>query len=160
MKKVLVIDDDDCFHFLCERVFKRSGEDIEMKSVFDGVEALDLLKSGDYQPDLMLLDINMPRMNGHEFLAEYKKMSFGQVPIVAMLTSSDQEADRDNAMDYPFVRDYLLKPLRKENITTLKTVFAEVKNLQETTDQGHTMQIDAAKPTRIKGKVVSKTTND
>ena len=127
MQKVLVIDDDDSFHFLCKRVFERSGEDIEMKSAYDGVEALELLKSGEYKPDVMLLDINMPRMNGHEFLEAYQSLSFGRIPIVAMLTSSDQEEDRERVLSYSFVRDYLTKPLRKENITTLKQVLAEVQ---------------------------------
>ena len=129
MRKIFVVDDDDSFHFLCERMFKRSGEDIEMRSAFDGVEALELLKSGTYLPDVILLDINMPRMNGHEFLAAYKTLGHGPVPIVAMLTSSDQDADREKALGYPFVRDFLVKPLRKENIEKLKAVYAEVKNM-------------------------------
>ena len=138
MKKIFVIDDDDSFHFLCERVFKRSGEEIEMSSAYDGVEALEILKSGTYQPDLILLDINMPRMNGHEFLAAYQSLDFGPIPIVAMLTSSDQDLDREKASKFSFVRDFMVKPLRKENITKLKTLFVETK----ATDSSSAEQIE------------------
>ncbi len=119
MRTVLVIDDDECFQFLCEILFKRSEEECEVLQARDGVEALELLESLDKTPDLILLDINMPRMNGHEFLAAYAQSLPQETPVVAMLTSSEQEQDRENAMTYSFVKDYLLKPLRKSDIGKL-----------------------------------------
>jgi len=56
---------------------------------YDGQEALEVLKDLDTQPDVIFLDINMPRMNGHEFLEEYSKWDKCSVVII-MLTSSDK----------------------------------------------------------------------
>lgn len=127
MYTVLVVDDDECFQYLCETVFKRSGESFKVLSAYDGLEALELLSKTDQAVDLILLDINMPRMNGHEFLEKYQEIHPGDVPVVAMLTSSDQQADRRNALSYSFVKDYLLKPLRKEDIQRLKVIFDDVQ---------------------------------
>lgn len=126
MKTILIVDDDASFHFLCEMVFQRSGEPFTLLKALDGLQALEILRTTEQTPDLILLDINMPRMNGHEFLAEYEKIATSEIPVVAMLTSSDQRRDRDNAMSYPFVRDYILKPIRKEHIERLKDVHAGI----------------------------------
>lgn len=128
MYKILVVDDDDSFHFLCKMVFKRSGEPCQLIEAFDGIQALEILQAGDPLPDLILLDINMPRMNGHQFLEQYAKLASGDIPIVAMLTSSEQQRDRQNAMRYSFVRDYLLKPLCKEHVLKLKNIYHEIAN--------------------------------
>lgn len=116
---ILIIDDDEAEHYLCEAVFRRASQEVTILKAYDGEEAIGIL-SGDHPPiDLILLDINMPRMNGHEFLAAYNQMSPGEIPVVAMLTSSDQDRDRDNTAKYPFVRDYQIKPLSKDSIRSL-----------------------------------------
>lgn len=126
MQTILVVDDDESFQFLCKMVFKRSGESCQLIEAFDGIQALEILQAGDPMPDLILLDINMPRMNGHQFLEEYAKLATGDIPVVAMLTSSEQQRDRQNTMRYSFVRDYLSKPLCKEHVQRLKLVFQDV----------------------------------
>lgn len=129
MQTILVIDDDECFHFLCEVAFKKSGENVTLLQAFDGVEALELLRDPTTtMPDVILLDINMPRMNGHEFLAAYAEIHPGVIPIVAMLTSSDQQRDRQDALKYDFVKDYLLKPLSVEDIPRLRVVFDDLQS--------------------------------
>ena len=126
MDTILIIEDDDAFHFLCEMAFKRSGRNIKLLKALDGVQAFEVLESAETMPDLILVDINMPRMNGLEFLAEYAKRGGGKIPVVAMLTSSDQARDRQQAMGYEFVRDYLVKPLTAEHIDRLETIFEEL----------------------------------
>ena len=123
MKKVMIIDDDESFHFLCEMLFKRHDESITVLRAYDGEEALEALRDETVLPDLILLDINMPRMNGHEFLAAYAERTPSEIPIVAMLTSSDQDSDRTNALSYKFVKNYLLKPLRKSDLDSLKQIY-------------------------------------
>ena len=126
MKTILIIEDDDAFHFLCEMAFRRSGRQIKLLKALDGVEALEILEAAETGPDLILVDINMPRMNGLEFLAQYAQRGGGQIPVVAMLTSSDQARDRQQAMSYEFVRDYLIKPLTHENIERLEAIFEDL----------------------------------
>ena len=122
MKIVLLIEDDESFHYLCKIAFKRAGEEIELITAYDGIEAIQYLREYDKRPDLILVDINMPRMNGHEFLSAYSEMNPGEIPVVAMLTSSDDSRDRDSAMSHWFVRDYLVKPLMVDHIATLQKI--------------------------------------
>lgn len=130
MKTILIVDDDDSFQYLCEAVLRRSRNEYEVLKAYDGVEALEVLRDREQFPDVILLDINMPRMNGHEFLAEYAKLTPGEIPVVAMLTSSDQMKDRIGAMSYPFVKDYLVKPFRLEDLERLHFVYQDLIALE------------------------------
>ena len=115
MKKVMVIDDNEADQFLNKLTLQRINPDVEIMVASDGVEALELLEACDDLPDVILLDINMPRMNGHEFLAEYNKNNDKDVPpVIVMLTSSAQEKDKHQAMEHNCVKDYLLKPMSEE----------------------------------------------
>ncbi|SMP67312.1 Response regulator receiver domain-containing protein [Neorhodopirellula lusitana] len=127
MNTILLIDDDEVDQYLCERVFKRSDFSATLLTASDGVEALELLRDAETLPDLILLDINMPRMNGHEFLLEYSKLGHREIPVIVMLTSSDLNRDRDDALKHPAVQDYILKPFRKEMIEKLDALVKSVK---------------------------------
>lgn len=127
MYTVLLVDDDDSDHYLCQQIFKRSGLEIEVLIAVDGIDAFEKIKSTDRQIDLILLDINMPRMNGHEFLANYKRDSSQPIPVVAVLTSSDQAQDREQALGYEFVQDYLLKPLGKNDVAKLTKIIDGIR---------------------------------
>lgn len=98
MQTILIVDDDESFHFLCEIQFCRSEKDYKLLKAYDGVEALEILRRTGDCPDLILLGINMPRMDGHEFLEEFAKINSGEIPIVAMLTSTDQQSDKQKAL--------------------------------------------------------------
>ena len=120
LKKVLIVEDSQDDQFLGETAFRKFDQEIEVMCVFDGFEAIEALKEKNYNPDLVLLDINMPRMNGLEFLKAYCGDANPNVPpIVVMLTSSEQESDKSESLSYVQVKDYLIKPIRKDNITTI-----------------------------------------
>jgi CheY-like chemotaxis protein len=76
-----------------------------------------------FPPSLILLDINMPAMNGFEFLEAYQSLLTTQKiypsPTVIMFTSSEEENDKEKAMRFPFVKDYLVKPLSPEKVNKL-----------------------------------------
>lgn len=122
MKHILVIEDNPTDQFLANEIISEFFADITIHQAFDGIEALAFLEREDITPEIILLDINMPRMDGHEFLVEFAKEHNGNMPIVAILTSSDQEEDKSRSMSYKFVKDYFIKPISIENISKLTDI--------------------------------------
>jgi CheY-like chemotaxis protein len=112
---VLVVDDSESDQFISKLTIESYDPNIVVLSAYDGEEALEMLASEECKPDLILLDINMPRMNGHEFLEQYNK-KIDQQAVVMMLTSSEQEVDRERSMTYPCVKTYLVKPLDESQL--------------------------------------------
>lgn len=125
MITILTVDDNEGDQFLNEMLLKSYNEDIVIHKAYDGEEAIDILNKG-INPDIILLDINMPRMNGHEFLDEYFGDKSVAVPVVVMLTSSDQEKDKEKTKKYKNVKDYCLKPMSEEYVERLVKI-AEVE---------------------------------
>jgi CheY-like chemotaxis protein len=112
---VLVVDDSESDQFISKLVIGNCDPNIVVLSAYDGQEALEMLASDECKPDLIFLDINMPRMNGHEFLEQYNK-NIDQPVVIVMLTSSEQEVDRERSMAYPCVKTYLIKPLDESHL--------------------------------------------
>ena len=109
-KKVLVVDDSKLIH----KMFEMMLRDLPLVHAFDGREALGSL-SEHAEIDLILLDINMPTMNGLEFLAEVKRNgAFAKIPIVIVSTQGKQE-DTDRAIEAG-ANAYITKPFRSEDI--------------------------------------------
>ena len=116
MKKlncILLIDDDEEDNEYHQIVINRAGVTDTIKVAENGEEALRLLKeAGEALPELIFLDINMPRMNGWEFLAEYKKLGLKKKQIIIlMLTTSINPADIERAKKIEEVTGYQVKPL-------------------------------------------------
>lgn len=117
---LLVVEDEENDQLLARHYLRRMASDVEVLCAFDGLEAIELLRDRTGRmPDMILLDINMPRMNGHDFLEAWFVEQGAEVPIVVMLTSSDQHEDKRRALEYANVVDYFLKPITKETVTRL-----------------------------------------
>lgn len=110
----MLVDDSETEHFINEAIINDYDEDIEILRAYDGIEALELLASKNASISLILLDINMPGMGGLEFLEHFDKLYTS--PVVIMLSSSDQQKDKETAFSYGFVKDYILKPLDKTDL--------------------------------------------
>lgn len=109
---ILLVEDNDADQYIAEYVIGKKWPACRVSIASDGEEAIELLGTlKDNLPDLILLDINMPRMNGHEFLETWFKSKELEVPVVVMLTSSEQQADKEKADAFHCVKDYLIKPL-------------------------------------------------
>ncbi|KOS06008.1 hypothetical protein AM493_08140 [Flavobacterium akiainvivens] len=129
INSLFVIDDDKIYHFLLKNLFKQNGINVATSFFHNGQEAIEVIKNdkdGNTMPDLILLDVNMPIMNGWQFIEEYNKL-FGSLPHpsqIYMISSSNDEVDINKAKGYDkIVKDYLLKPICKED---LEKIFTEV----------------------------------
>jgi len=125
-KKVLIAEDDPADIFLLRRAFAGAGVPAGLNFVRDGQEAVDYLH-GDHQyadravyplPQLVLLDLKMPRMNGFDVLDWVRKQPGLKRLLVTVLTSSDQPEDINRAYDLG-ANSYLLKPQNLEQLSDL-----------------------------------------
>ena len=105
----MVIDDSEPDQFFVSILLQKLSQAIDVVQVFDGQEALDMLILPGNQPDIIFLDINMPGMDGFEFLEKYSKLSAQHVEVV-LLSSSENISDKKRALAYDFVKKYLTKP--------------------------------------------------
>jgi CheY-like chemotaxis protein len=118
IKSIMVVDDSEADQFLTGMVIEEYNSAIEIIQASDGQEALKKLEEMVEKPCVIILDINMPRMNGFEFLEEYNKRDY-TVKIITMLTSSDQINDREKALQFKCVHGYSVKPLEVEALRKL-----------------------------------------
>lgn len=121
-KNVLLVDDDSIFQMLGIKALHRAGvKDTRIRQALNGLQALELLKDLSIpRPDVILLDLNMPVMNGFEFLEEFNKLS----PIekddtkVVVVTSSESDSDIKKALELG-AAEYLIKPLKDEKLSAV-----------------------------------------
>lgn len=125
LKRVLLIDDNEADNFIHKIFIQKHGGVEETVAVTSGQKALDYLSSnqtGSYpRPELIFLDINMPRMNGWEFLEEYKKLDDEQKGgvVVVMLTTSLNPDDKKMADGDGNVTEFMNKPLNIEKFQSV-----------------------------------------
>lgn len=119
-KTILLIDDDAATNFIHKTVIKRAKITENIVCVDGGQKALDYLTTesdGVYpQPELIFIDINMPGMNGWEFIEEYRKLPESQKGgiTVVMLTASANPDDEVRARELGIINDFKIKPLSQE----------------------------------------------
>jgi two-component system, chemotaxis family, response regulator Rcp1 len=113
--EILLVEDSPSDVFLTREALKESGEPTRLHVANDGIEALAFLRredphGGAPRPDLLLLDLNMPRKDGRELLAEMKRdLRLKTIPVI-VLTSSSARADVSRAYQLR-ANCYLAKPI-------------------------------------------------
>jgi CheY-like chemotaxis protein len=136
LNQVLIIDDSEEIHYIINRHLKKKQLSHHSVSVFDGEEALGLLKDqldqgNDKLPELILLDINMPGMNGLEFLIEFQKLlnTHHSLEVIKcfIITSSKNSKDLEQISNFSFVKKYIVKPIdSNEFAQNIKEIFLEL----------------------------------
>jgi len=123
--KILLVDDDEATNFLAELAFKNLAIANEIEVASDGLIAYEWLKQQNNCPDIIFLDIRMPRMDGFDFLENFAEMNVCKQVKIVMLTSSSRQEDKTRAFTYNAVIDYLEKPLTEEMIRKIAADYFE-----------------------------------
>ncbi|MBN8854126.1 MAG: hypothetical protein BGO55_07015 [Sphingobacteriales bacterium 50-39] len=115
-----IIDDDQIYQLVMKRTIEQSGMVRDILQFYDGEEAINYFKEKQQTPEdlpeLILLDINMPYMDGWQFLDEFIKIPFkgNYKRIIYIVTSSSTTEDQNKAKEYEVVSGYHVKPITKD----------------------------------------------
>ena len=121
-KKIWVIDDDPIYQIIVKKIIEKSEMFTEIYSFKNGKDAIDnLYKSSENSesvPDIILLDINMPIMDGWEFMEELGliKTKFNNEIVVYILSSSIAIEDKNKSKSYENILGYLSKPINVNDL--------------------------------------------
>lgn len=123
---VVILDDDDVSNFIYKKIIESSGISNSIITFQKGRQALEYLeekaKAKEGFPDMIFIDINMPVMNGWDFLSEYEQKIASHVDkfvLISMLSSSVYKEDIQKAQSYEVVNEYISKPLTQESVANL-----------------------------------------
>lgn len=115
---VFLVDDDEDDRFLIHQIFKQLSPQCVLKLIPNGRQLLEALKQTSKLPTLILLDLNMPLMGGFEALASIRQQSsYDAIPVI-ILTTSDQAADRQQAIALK-ADGFMTKPVTIEELNQL-----------------------------------------
>ena len=118
---ILLVDDDDTTNFLNEHLLKKLNVTDQVQVAYDGNQALEMLSQfPPFEPALLLLDVNMPVMDGIQFLETFARLPQTQqdATVIVMLTTSMDSSDLARINDLP-IAGMVSKPLNREKIDTL-----------------------------------------
>ena len=124
IETVCIIDDDPIFVYGTKVLLNYNGSFCSTVIVHeDGKEAMvsltSMVKSGEKLPDVIFLDLNMPIMDGWEFLDEFDKLPIEKMPRVYIVSSSIDNLDIEKANGYDIVTDFIVKPLSESILADL-----------------------------------------
>ncbi len=127
--KICLIDDDKIYQFTTKKIISNSNLAEEVLSFSDGEEAIEFFEASkqnkEVLPDVIFLDINMPYMDGWQFLDAYAKIHTEILkPIrIYLVSSSVDEADTKRASENNLLSGYIFKPFTKEKLIQATSFF-------------------------------------
>ena len=122
---ILIVDDDLVYRFAATKTIAATGLAEKIVECSDGLDAINFLKENMQQPpnlpDIIFLDINMPTMDGWEFLKAFESVvsEFPKTIHIYMVTSSIDKNDIERSKEFSTVSDYLVKPIFKDTFTKI-----------------------------------------
>lgn len=128
-KLAYVVEDDPITSSITKLIIKKSLHCDEVQTYANGQRAFErlttALRNGATLPDLILLDLNMPLMDGWEFLDAFAGLPLAADVCVFILTSSIHPDDISKAAYYKEVRGYFSKPLDNDNVARMQQLFQD-----------------------------------
>lgn len=120
---LLVIDDDEIIWVLIKDMLHELELVDQLQTFSDGQTALSYLSElpDSEAPPIIVLDLNMPYLDGFEFLKIYENELWPRFThtVIYILTTSVREADRQQTLKYPFVKDFISKPMKIEQLKAM-----------------------------------------
>ncbi|MDO7135654.1 MULTISPECIES: response regulator [Algibacter] len=122
---ICIVDDDDIYQFTVVKTLELLEFEKNIKVFSDGEEALEFLLSNlnqnDELPDVIFLDINMPIMDGYQFMEEYVKIKskLGKKTVIYMVSSSVDPVDIEKAKRISDISDYIIKPIEPGKLKSI-----------------------------------------
>lgn len=122
IQSTCIIDDDPIFIYGTRRIMKEvdfCDNILVFNNGQDAIEGLkELIAQGEDLPEVLFLDLNMPIMNGWEFLEDFVKISNpdGKKVIIYIISSSVDPRDLERIRNYKMVNNYILKPLSPQDL--------------------------------------------
>lgn len=120
---IFLVDDDHIYQFTAKKTLEAMGISDKVSIFMDGEAALNYIKDhlSDLHllPDVIFLDINMPVMDGWQFVEEFRKLNLGKKVALYMVSSSVDENDMKRSKEYAVIDDYIIKPVGRNRFEQL-----------------------------------------
>jgi CheY-like chemotaxis protein len=122
LRNILLVEDDQITNYINKRLIKKVDSSFGIHITQNGLEGLSFIKQSIDQskniPDLIFLDLNMPVLDGFEFLQDFQKLPLKEKVIVVILTTSEHIKDIDKLLESGN-SDIIAKPLTEEKFITI-----------------------------------------
>lgn len=123
-----IIDDDEIIIYLTGALLKKEEFCNRTETFTDGLQAIKRLKSAmekqEQLPQVILFDLNMPVMDGWEFVEEYLKLGIDQSIPLFVFTSSINPADKEKSFSYSSIKGFIQKPLTKQKLDKILRIIS------------------------------------
>jgi CheY-like chemotaxis protein len=124
MGLIYIIDDDDIFVFVVRKLLLKSNHFDEVINIGNGLEAIDLLiyeyETNKKLPEIIFLDLNMPVLDGWQFLDQVEKLPFKELLRIYIISSSIDVKEIEKAKTYSTVKSFVSKPITVEWLNGVK----------------------------------------
>ncbi len=116
---IMLIDDDNVTNYINKALINALYPQADVSIYQEAQKAIDYLGNHpDQLPEVILLDLNMPLMNGWQFLEAYLSLNLDDISLY-LLTSSIDTRDKQKSSDYPIIKDFVSKPLDAEKMKSI-----------------------------------------
>jgi CheY-like chemotaxis protein len=119
IESILIVDDDPTSNYICKYLLSTEFKKLQIKTFINPLDALNHIKEKNCkQENLILLDLNMPEMNGYQFLDHIE--SIGVDCPVVILTNSNNIIEKEYSKKHPHIKAFFKKPFSKNHINEIK----------------------------------------